>query len=70
MRHLVLVGTVVIHDPDFFVSAAVADKINLALRDPLHLRPGEDDFISELVRGRTGGVAGRGIGVLLAQHLR
>ena len=71
MGHLVLVGTVVVHDPDFFVAAAVAHKIDLALRNARDTSAeAEDDFISELVGGGTGGVGGGGIGVLLAEHLR
>ena len=66
-----LVGAVVIHGPYFLVPAAAAHEINLAFRDPGNsAAQAEDNFIGKLVRGGAGGVAGGGILILLAQHLR
>ena len=71
MGHGVLVGAVVVHRPDFFVAAAAADKIDLALGDSGNAAAqAEDNFVGKLVRDRAGRVAGRRILILLAQHLR
>ena len=56
-----LVGAVVIHRPDFFVPAAGAHKIDLALRDPGNAATqAEDNFVGKLVSGGARGVVGRG----------
>src|ERR1700677_5411070 len=51
MSHLRLVRAVIIHGPDFFVSAPAADESNLRLRDAgkaaAQLR---DDVVGKLVR--------------------
>ena len=69
--HGVLVGAVIIHRPYFLVPAAAADEINLAFRDSLNsAAQAKDNFVGKLVRGGAGGVAGGGVLILLAQHLR
>src|SRR6185437_8963469 len=69
--HGVLVGTVVVHGPDFLVSAAAAHEINLDLGDSLNsATEAEDNFVGEFVCGGAGGVAGGGVLILFAQNLR
>ena len=51
MRDLPLVGSVVIHHPDFFVPAAAADKKNLAFCNAGNTpAETEDDLVGELMR--------------------
>src|ERR1700733_12789078 len=71
MRDLALIGSVVIHCPDFFVPAAAAHEENLALGNPRNAaaKP-EDNFVGEFVRDDSGFIAGGRILILLAQYLR
>ena len=51
MRQLCLGSAVIIHLPDFFVSAARADEIDLALSDAVDsAAQAKDDLIGEAVR--------------------
>src|SRR6266576_4019867 len=66
-----LVGSVVIHGPNFLVAGAVADKINLALCDAGDsAAETEDDFVGKLVRDYADCIGGGVVVVLLAEHLR
>ena len=48
---LMLVGAVIVHRPDFFVAAAAADKVNLALGDAVNAAAqAENNFIGKFVR--------------------
>ena len=71
MRDLLLVGAVVIHHPDFFVAAALADEVDLGFGDAGYASAeAEDDFVGKPVGDHAHGVAGCVVGVLLAEHLR
>ena len=61
MRDLLLVGAIVVHRPDFFVSAALADEIDLGFGNAGHAAAeAKDDFIGKAVRDYAGSF-GRGI---------
>jgi len=68
---LTLVGTVVIHHPDFFVAGAVADEINLTFSDAgdTPAKSG-DDFIRKSMGDDAGRVVGGDVGILFADHQR
>ena len=69
MRELMLVRTVIIHGPDFFVTGAVTDKVDLSLRDSLEsTSQPQDDLVSELVRHDPSCCVGGIVGVLLVQE--
>src|SRR5580700_7230045 len=71
MSELALIRAVVIHHPDFFVTGAVADKVNLAFRDAGNASTqAENNLISESVRNHPNRVAGWNVGVLFAENLR
>src|SRR5262249_165177 len=71
MGHLVLVRAVVVHLPDFFVTAAVTDKIDLALRNSGNsTAQSKADLLGKLVGSLARCVCRGGIGVLLAKNLR
>ena len=66
----VLIRSVIIHGPDFFVTAAVAHKVNRAFRDTLDASTqSEDDLIGKLVGNQTRRIRGRRICVLLTEYL-
>src|SRR5579875_69012 len=70
MGELLLVGAVVVHLPDFFRTAAIADEINLALGDAGDATAkAKDDLVGEAVGNEAGVLIGRLFAVLLAQHL-
>ena len=51
MRQRLLVCAVVVHHPDFFVSGALANKVDFSFSDALYASAqAEDDFIGEPVR--------------------
>ena len=50
VSQLTLVGAVVVHLPDFFVTGAIADEIDFAFRDAGDAATeAEDDFVREFV---------------------
>src|SRR4029077_21061747 len=62
---------VVVHHPDFFVAAAVADKINLALTNAVYAATqAENDFVGKLVSDETRRLLGGVVGILFSEHLR
>ena len=66
-----LVRAVIIHGPDFFVSRAGADKVDLAFRDSGDsTAEAKDNFIRELVCRDSSRFGGRGVRILFPQHLR
>src|SRR5271169_2967519 len=71
MRDLLLVGAIVIHLPDFLGSTAVADEVELGLRNTLKASAKtENNLIGEAVRDEAGIVFAGFFTVLLAQDLR
>src|SRR3977135_3370305 len=71
MGYLLLIRAVVVHHPDFFVAAAVADKINLALTNAGYAAAqAENDFIGKLVSDETRRLLGAVVGILFSEHLR
>ena len=71
MRDLVLVGSVVVHYPDFFVPAAAADEKNLALGNARNTPAQPKNYlVRKFVSDGASRIAGRRILVLLAQNLR
>ena len=67
MGQCMLIRSIVIHRPDFFVTATTTDKKNLALRDARYAATQtEDDLIGKLVSNGSNGVASRRILILLA----
>src|ERR1035438_6644013 len=71
MSYLLLVSTVVIHRPNFFVAAALTDEIDFCFSDSLDASAEpEDDLVGKAV-GDDSYCVGRGVVViLLAEHLR
>ncbi len=66
-----LVGAVVVHRPDFFLSSPAADEVNLAFGDARDsATQAEDDLVGKFMRNYTDGIGGRVVVVLLAQDLR
>src|SRR5438552_10630894 len=71
MGYLLMISAVVVHHPDFFVAAAVADKINLALTNAGYTAAqAENDFIGKLVSDETRRLLGAVVGILFSEHLR
>src|SRR5882762_7601282 len=71
MGYLLLIRAVVVHHPDFFVTTAVADKINLALTDAWYASSqAENDFIGKLVSDESCRLLGGVVGILFSEHLR
>ena len=67
----VLIGAVVVHGPDLFVSAAHVDVIDLGFGDAGDATAeAEDDLVGEAVGDLAGGVVGGGLVVLLGEDLR
>ncbi len=67
----VLIGAVVVHGPDFLVSAARADVENLRFGNAVNsAAQTQDDLVSKLVRNRSRPLRRCGVCVLLAEHLR
>src|ERR1700735_2654815 len=68
---LVLVRSVVIHRPDFFVTSAVTDEINLSLGDSLDAATEpDDDFVRKFVGHHPGCSVSGSVRVLLPANLR
>src|ERR1700753_899547 len=71
MRDLMLIRAVVVHLPDFFVTATAADEEDLAFRDAGDsTTEAEDDFIGELMRDGAGCIGSSFVLVLLTKNLR
>src|SRR5258708_9022566 len=71
MGYLLLIRAVVVHHPDFFVAAAVADKINLALTNAGYAAAqAENDFVGKLVSDETCRLLGGVVEILFSEHLR
>src|SRR5260370_40853941 len=70
MRDGLLVGAIVVHDPDFFVAGAFADEVDLGFGDAWYASAqAEDDLVGKSVCDHARRL-GRGVvGVLLAEHL-
>src|SRR6266852_8673932 len=66
-----LVGAVVVHRPDFFLSSPAADEVNLAFGDARDsATQAEDDLVCKLVGNYADRIRGRVVVVLFAQDLR
>jgi len=64
---LTLIGTVVIHDPDFFVAGAITDEKYFTFGDALNTTAqSENNFVGEFVGDEARVIVGGEIGVLLA----
>ena len=64
------VGAVIVHLPDFFRAAAIADVVNLGFRNAGDAAAqAEDDFVGKAVRDDTRIGVVRFFAILLAQHL-
>jgi len=71
MRHLLLVGAVVVHHPDLFVPATLADEIDLALRDTRNpSAKTKDNLVGKTVCNDPHRIRSGIVRVLLPQHLR
>src|SRR5260370_19151342 len=70
MRDGLLVGAIVVHDPDFFVAGAFADEVDLGFGDAWYASAqAEDDLVGKSVCDHARRVGRCVVGVLLAEHL-
>src|SRR5437667_12849141 len=71
MGQFTLIRSIVIHRPNFFVTAAAADEKDLTLGDALNAAAQtKDDLVGKLVGNGSNRIASCRILILVAQHLR